>query len=132
MRAAFGNALPDASHAQNTQRRAVDVGAREHVVAPLIPLACTQIVLAFSHAARGSHHQREAEVSGGFCQHVGGVGCQHTGSRHGVDIKIVVAHRHVGAYFQLRAGGQHFGINAVAAGGEGAVLVAQPLGKLRL
>jgi len=132
MRAAFGNALADAPHAQHTQRRAVNVRACKHVVAPLRPISGAQVMLAFGHAPRGSHHQRETEVSGGLSQHIGGVGCQYTGSRHRFDIKIVVAHRHVGAYFQLGACSQHFGVDAVASGSESAVLVTQSLSKLRL
>ena len=40
------NRLPDAAHADNTQYRAVHVGAREQIVTPLFPFARAQPVLA--------------------------------------------------------------------------------------
>ena len=129
-RATPGNALADAAHAQNAQCGAVNVSTGKHVKAPLGPLAGTQKVFAFGDAAGGGHHQRKAKVGGGFGQHIGRVGGQHAGRRHGVNVKVVVAHRHVGADFQVRAGGQHLGVNAVTTGGESSLLALKALGQL--
>ena len=43
------------------------------------------------------------------------------------NVEVVVAHRHVGHHAQLGAGGQHLGIDALAAGGQGALLALQAL-----
>jgi hypothetical protein len=43
-----------------------------------------QRVLGLGHAARRGHQQREAEVGGGFGQHVGRVGDQHAGGAGGI------------------------------------------------
>ena len=97
------NRLPNAAHAQYAQGAAVHFGAREHVVAPARPLARAQKVLALGHPPRRGHQQRKAKVRSGLGQHVWCVGAQDTRSRHGVKVKVVVAHGHVGADFQLWA-----------------------------
>ena len=130
MRPALGNALPDAAHADDAQRAAVDVAARKHVVAPGGPLAGAQEMFALGQAAGRGHEQRKAEVGRGFGQHVGGVGALHASGGHGIYIKVVVAHSHVGHDFQARRGSDEGGVDALAAGGEGAVLVGQPRGQL--
>jgi hypothetical protein len=82
-------------------------------------------MLAFRHAPGRGHEQRKAEVGRGFGQHIGRVGALHASRRHGFHIEIVVAHGHVGHDAQPRAGGQKAAVDALAAGGEGSVLVRQ-------
>ena len=130
VRAALCNALPNAAHAQDAQGAAMDLGAGEHVVAPLGPKARAQEMLALGHAPRRGHQQGEAEVGGGLGQHVGRVGAQHTGGGHGVHVEVVVTHGHVGDDPEMRAGRQHLRVDALAAGGEGARLTLQALDQL--
>ena len=132
VRAAFGNALPDPAHTQNAQRGMMNVRAGKHVVAPLRPFAGAQVMFAFRNAPGGGHQQGEAEVGGGFGQHVGRVGSQHAGSAHRVDVEVVVADGHVGADSQAGASCQHLGVDAVAAGGESAGFALQMSDQLRL
>ena len=96
-----GNGLADAPHADNAQGAAMHLGTGKHVVAPARPKACAQIVFALADAACRRHQKGEAEVGGGFGQHIGRVGAQHAGGRHGGQIKVVVAHGHVGAELEL-------------------------------
>jgi hypothetical protein len=131
-RAAPRDRLPDAAHAQDAQRRAMHVAAGEHVVGPARPFAPAQVMFALGHAARGGHHQREAEVGRGLGQHVGRVGGQHAARIAGVDVDVVVAHRHVAHRAQLRVRDQHLGIDALAAGDEGAGLALQVLDEFGL
>jgi hypothetical protein len=91
-----------------------------------------QEMLALGHAPRRGHEQRKAEVGRGLGQHVGRVGAQHAGGGHGIHVEIVVAHGHVGDDPELRAGRQHLGVDALAAGGEGTHLALQALDQLRL
>ena len=44
---------------------------------------------------------------------------------HGIHVEVVVTHGHVGADFQVGAGGQQFGVDAFAAGGEGTLFALQ-------
>mgnify|MGYP000984593485 CR=1 FL=1 len=44
---------------------------------------------------------------------------------HGIHVEVVVAHGHVGADFQVGAGVQQGGVDAHAAGGEGALFALQ-------
>ena len=121
-----GNALADAAHAQDAQRAAMHLGAGKHVHAPAVPEPGAQKALALGHAAGGGQQQGKAEVGGGFGQHVGGVGAQHAVCGEGRHIEIVEAHGHVGHDGQLRAGRQQLGADALAAGGQHAVLAPQP------
>ena len=120
-----GNALADAPHAQNAQRGAMNVGACKHVIAPFGPQACPQEMLALGQAPRRGHHQGKAEIGGGLGQYVGGVGAQYTARGHGGQVKIVVAHRHVGANLEVHTGRQHLGVQAVSTRGEDAHLALQ-------
>ena len=124
-RPASGNTLPDAAHAQHAQRGAMDVVASKHVKAPFVPFSGAQVVLTLGDAPGCGHEQCKTKVSSGFGQHIRCIGGQHTCLRHGVQVKVVVAHRHVGADFQIRAGGQHLGINAVTACRESALPALQ-------
>ena len=130
-RTAPGDALTNAAHAQNAERGAMNVGTRQQVVTPGCPLASAQVCLAFCDAPGRGHHQRKAKVSGGFRQHVGGVGGHHAGGGHGRQVKVVGADCHVGANFQIGASCQQRGVNAVAAGGQRALLASQAPGQFR-
>ena len=110
----------------------MDVRACKHVKAPFVPFSGTQVVLTLGNTPGCRHEQSKAKVSGGFGQHIRGVGGQHACLGHGGQVKVVVAHGHVGANFQLWARGQHLGINAVTAGGENAPLALQFGDQLRL
>ena len=125
VRTAAGNALPYAAHTQNAQGTAVYLGAGEHVVAPFGPLPSAQEMLRLGHAPGRGHQQRKAEVGGGFSQHIGRVAGQHACGGHGRYVKVVETHGHVGANFELRAGGQQGRINALAPSGEGALLTLE-------
>ena len=124
------NSLPDAAHAQNAQRGAVDVAAAKHVVAPAGPESGAQEVLALGHAARGCHHQSKAEVRSGLGQHIRRVGALHAGGGHGGDVEVIETNCHVGANFELRAGLQQLGADALAAGRKSAILSLQALCEL--
>jgi hypothetical protein len=89
-------------------------------------------MLALGHAARRGHQQGKAEVGRGLGQHVGRVGAQHAGGGHGVHVEVVVAHGHVGADPEARAGRQQLGVDALAAGGEGTDLALQMRASARL
>ena len=131
MRAALGNGLPNAAHAQNAQCAAMYVRAGKHVVTPAVPQTGAQKSLAFGHAPGGGHEQCEAKIGGGLGQHVGRVGRLDAGGGHRLQVKIVVAHRHVGANFQVRAGRQQCRVNALAAGGEHTLFALQLVNQLR-
>ena len=96
---AAGNGLPNAPHANDPQSAAMHFGAGEHVIAPACPQPGAQKMLAFGHPPGGSEQKRKAEIGRGFGQHIGCIGAQHTGSGHGGQVKIVIAHRHIGANF---------------------------------
>ena len=132
VRAALGNALANSAHAQNAQRGTVNVGTGKHVKAPLGPLASAQIMLTFSDATSRRHHQRKAKVGGGFGQHIGRIGGQHARGGHGVDVKVVITHGHVGADFEVGTSCQHLGVNPVTTGRESTVLALQALDQISL
>ena len=120
------DALADTAHAEDAERAAVDVGAGEHVEAPLLPFAAAQEMLALGDAAGRRHQQRKAEICRGFGQHVGRVGAGDAVARHRIDIEVVVADSHVGADLQLGTCGEHRLVDLHAVGGEGAVLALEP------
>ena len=125
MRPTTGDGLADAPHAQDAQGRAVYLGAGKQVVAPLGPAARTQEMFALGHASGRRHHQRETKIGGGFGQHVGGIGRDHLGRRHGGHVKVVVANRHVGANAQPGTGGEHAGVDGIGPGGQGPLACGQ-------
>ena len=64
-------------------------------------------------------------VCGGFIQHVGRVGRQHSVARACRHVDVVVADRDIGDDFQLRALGEQRGIYAVAAGDQCSISIFQ-------
>ena len=89
-------------------------------------------MLALGQAAGRGHEQCKAKVGRGLGEDIGRIGALHAGSRHGVHIKVVVAHGHVGADLQARRGGQQSGIHTLAAGGQHAIFISQARSQLLL
>ena len=89
-------------------------------------------MLALGQAAGRGHEQCKAEVGRGLGQHIGRIGALHASGGHGVHIKVVVAHGHVGADFEARRSSQQRGIHALAAGGQHSIFVSQARSQLLL
>ncbi len=124
-RAAARDRLADAAHAEDAERGAMHVGAAEKIVRPALPLAAAQEMFALGDAPRRGEHQREAEVGGGFGQHVGGVGDGDAARRAGGHVDVVVADRHRAHGLELRAGGNQRGVDRLGGGDEDAVVALQ-------
>lgn len=129
VRAAAGDALADAAHAEDAQRAAVDIRTEHGLERPLAPLAIAQPALGFGDAARGGHQQREPEVGRGLGQHVRGVAGQDAGGAERVDIQVVVAHTDVGDRAQSRRVGDLGRADAFVEGDQRAIDASQLLGQ---
>ena len=125
-RAASGDGLADAPHAQHAQRRTVHIGARQQVVGPVGPTTGAQEMLSLGDAAGRGHHQREAEIRSGLGQHVGRIAHQHTARRARRQVDVVVAHRHARDHAQVRASRQQRGVDTRRTGHRNADAALQP------
>ena len=84
-------------------------------------------MLALGNAARHCHHQREAEVGGGFGEHVGRVADQHAARGAGRHVDVVVANRQAADRAQFGVCGQQCAIDRLRAHHEHAGLALQVL-----
>ena len=130
MRAAAGDALADAAHAEDAQRAAMDVCAEHGLERPLLPLAFAQPALGFGDPARGRHQQGETEIGGGFGQDVRRVAGEDAGCAERIDIQVVVADADIGDHLQLRGVGHLGRTDALVEGDDRAVDAGQLFGDL--
>ncbi|MNZ60895.1 hypothetical protein D3C78_789710 [compost metagenome] len=96
-----GDGCADAAEAEDAELLAVHVDAELRGVDGALPLAGLGPGVQLGGASSGAQQQGEAEVGGGFGEHVGGVGQWDAALVEIGDVVVVVAHRDAGDHFQL-------------------------------
>ncbi|MCY1396580.1 hypothetical protein D9M71_115580 [compost metagenome] len=96
-----GDGCADAAEAEDAEFLAVHVDAELRGVDGALPLAGLGPGVQLGGASSGAQQQGEAEVGGGFGEHVGGVGQRDAALVEIGDVVVVVADRDAGDHFQL-------------------------------
>src|SRR5882672_2148848 len=127
---ALRDRLADAPHADDAEGRMVDVDAEKLVVLPALPVPRAQPALGLGDAPGRGHEQYPGGVRGGLVQHAGGIGRDDASLAARREVDVVVADRDVAHGLETRRRVEQGGVDAVAAGGEHAVLVGEAPAKL--
>jgi len=125
VRAAPRDRLADPAHAEDAERRAVDVAAGKQIDAPLRPFAAAQEPFALADPTRGGHQQREAEVGGRLGEHARRVADRDAARGARGDVDVVVADGEAADRAQLRTRIEQRGVDRLRAGDEDAGLAVQ-------
>jgi len=109
---AAGDGLADASHADDAQRRAVQVGSHQQHGAPGDPAAIPHVFDPFDDAARGRHEQRPGEIGRGLSQHAWRVAHGNAAAGAGGHVDVVEAHGHLADHLEVGCGVQQLIVDA--------------------